>query len=267
KEASLRYRGVRVLVVDDKQMNQFVAAEQLGLFGCNVDQALNGQEAVDAVLKNDYAVVFMDCQMPVMDGYTATRIIRERESPDKRNTIIALTAHALEGERERVVSVGMDDYLTKPLRPQTLQRALQRWIKADASTEDDTEPEALPAPEPPSNKPSLQAPDFSDCSTPLLLLFLEQVPMQLEQLDGAIAVRELDEARAYAHKLKGSLLTVGADELANVAQTAQFAAERSELESLDAQIAKLIDGFWKLERGVKKELATRGGARKAGAHG
>jgi signal transduction histidine kinase/DNA-binding response OmpR family regulator len=243
------YRGQRVLVVDDNQMNQFVAAEQLALFGCDIDQAFDGQQAVEAILRGDYALVFMDCQMPVMDGYTATRLVREREQ-GKHTVIVALTAHALEGERDRVIAAGMDDYLTKPLRPQALQKALERWLEGTAVSE-------LPAPE--------HQPDgLSDSSSALLQLFLEQVPMQLEQLDAAVALGERDEARALAHKLKGSLLTVGADALATIAQAIQHAVERGEHERAEAELAQLVQGVIELDKRVRGELARR--ARKE-AHG
>jgi signal transduction histidine kinase/CheY-like chemotaxis protein/HPt (histidine-containing phosphotransfer) domain-containing protein len=256
--AARNYRGKRVLVVDDNHMNQFVAAEQLAVFGCSVDQALDGQQALDALAKNDYAVVFMDCQMPVMDGYTATRLIREREGASKHSVIIALTAHALEGERERVIAAGMDDYLTKPLRPQALQQALGRWIESVA-----------PGPESAAPGASSVANDagLADCSPALLQLFLEQVPVQLEQLDGAIALGEFEDARAYAHKLKGSLLTVGAESLANLAQAVQHAVEQGVTAETETQLSQLIAGVVELEKTVRRELGMRGRARGAGGHG
>ncbi|MET0287162.1 MAG: ATP-binding protein [Polyangiales bacterium] len=243
------YRGQRVLVVDDNQMNQFVAAEQLALFGCDIDQAFDGQQAVEAILRGDYALVFMDCQMPVMDGYTATRIVREREQ-GKHTVIVALTAHALEGERDRVISAGMDDYLTKPLRPQALQKALERWLEGTVVGD---------APEPERADDGL-----GDSSSALLQLFLEQVPMQLEQLDAAVALSEREEARALAHKLKGSLLTVGADAQAALAQAIQHAVEQNENEQAEAKLTQLVQGVIELEKRVRGELAQR--ARKE-AHG
>ncbi len=248
------YRGKRVLVVDDNQMNQFVAAEQLALYGCDVEQAFDGQQAVDKIAQGEYALVFMDCQMPVMDGYTATRIVREREQPGKHLTIIALTAHALDGERERVTNAGMDDYLTKPLRPQALQRALERWLEG---TPVDSEPGAV----------ATQHEDgLGESSTPLLRLFLDQVPMQVEQLDAAVAVGELEQARGLAHKLKGSLLTVGAQLLGELSESIQHALEKNEIEEAEAQLVQLVQGVVELEKRVRDELSSRARANK-GAHG
>ncbi|GAC1653021.1 MAG: hypothetical protein NVS4B8_28340 [Herpetosiphon sp.] len=93
-----------------------------------MDVAANGVAAVAAVIKNDYAAVLMDCQMPVMDGYTATRAIRLQEGKDCHTLIIALTANALQSDRERCLAAGMDDYLSKPVRTAELHALLDRWL-------------------------------------------------------------------------------------------------------------------------------------------
>ena len=119
--------GCRVLVVEDNEINQFAAMRLLRSFGLVVDVAANGREAITMTGRTEYSAVFMDCQMPDVDGYTATRVIRRREEQTGRHTpIIALTAHALEGDREKCLSAGMDDYLSKPLRRQTIQDVLGR---------------------------------------------------------------------------------------------------------------------------------------------
>jgi len=93
-----------------------------------VDVAENGQEALNAAMAHSYGLIFMDCQMPVMEGYEATRRIREREVGRRRTPIIALTAHAMVGDREKCLDCGMDDYLTKPLRPQALEGVLRKYL-------------------------------------------------------------------------------------------------------------------------------------------
>ena len=119
--------GCRVLVVEDNEINQFAALRLLRSFGLVVDVAANGREAITMTGRTEYSAVFMDCQMPDVDGYTATRVIRRREEQTGRHTpIIALTAHALDGDREKCMSAGMDDYLSKPLRRQTIQDVLGR---------------------------------------------------------------------------------------------------------------------------------------------
>jgi CheY-like chemotaxis protein len=123
----LTSRG-RVLVVEDNPVNQKVAVLILEKLGYRPDVAADGAEAVAAVQAVPYDLILMDCQMPGIDGYEATSQIRRAEGPRKRTPIIAMTAGAMEGDRERCLAAGMDDYLPKPVRPDDLGVALERWI-------------------------------------------------------------------------------------------------------------------------------------------
>jgi signal transduction histidine kinase len=118
----------RVLVAEDNPVNQLVAVEMLKRLGCRADVVGNGHEAVAALQRQPYDLVFMDCQMPEMDGYAASRAIRSVEPEGRRVPIIALTASALKGEREKCMAAGMDDYLPKPIRMSDLAAAVERWL-------------------------------------------------------------------------------------------------------------------------------------------
>ncbi len=120
----------RILVVEDKQINQKVAEKFLMKLGCSADMAENGREALNKLQTAKYDLVLMDCQMPVMDGYEATRIIRATDGNviNPAIPIVAMTAHALEGDREKCIAAGMDDYIAKPIVLKKLKEILDRWI-------------------------------------------------------------------------------------------------------------------------------------------
>ena len=134
------FPGIRILLADDNALNQKVAMAMLKILGCQVEVVSTGQEAVDAHAVSSFDIVLMDCQMPVLDGYEATRLIREKEAQEatglsqrrqesRRTPIIALTAHAMVGARERCLSAGMDDYLTKPFNLNRLSAMLKHRLQ------------------------------------------------------------------------------------------------------------------------------------------
>ncbi|MDD3287745.1 MAG: response regulator [Alphaproteobacteria bacterium] len=124
------FDGIHVLIVEDMPINLMLMTKILGGFGCSIDVASNGAEAVEMLRKFNYDVVFMDCQMPEMDGFEATHQVRQFEKTKNKHTIIiALTADAMAGDRERCLSAGMDDYLYKPFKPEQLAKMLRKWKK------------------------------------------------------------------------------------------------------------------------------------------
>ncbi|WP_437907765.1 response regulator [Sorangium sp. So ce327] len=242
-----------VLVVDDNEINRYVAMEQVEQLGLRVETACNGQEALECVKRKRYVAVLMDCQMPVMDGYTATQEIRAWERSRNRHTvIIALTAHALVGERDRVLAAGMDDYLAKPVRPQSLQKTLWRHV-------------VLSRDEPPSSR-SPSAPELEAARAPvldpevprsrkLIELVLKNVPAQLDGLEAVIRSAVAAEIKANAHKLKGSMLSIGAARVAELAEKMQLAAGQGELPQA-GDITRLRDEFDSVSAALKEELAA-----------
>ena len=119
--------SIRALVVEDNVVNQKVAVQMLERLGLRVDVAGNGREAVELLKMLLYDVVFMDCQMPEMNGYEAAAEFRRREGPDRRVAIIAMTAEVMVGCRERCVEAGMDDFIAKPIKLEDLIGALRKW--------------------------------------------------------------------------------------------------------------------------------------------
>jgi PAS domain S-box-containing protein len=130
--SATRYNRVpQVLIVEDNPSNQLVATAMLQSIGCRTDVAANGKDAVAMVGQFSYDIVFMDCHMPVMDGFEATAEIRRLEGEKRQTIIIALTANAIKGSSEKCLAVGMDDYLSKPIRSHELQKMLERWMTSD----------------------------------------------------------------------------------------------------------------------------------------
>ena len=123
---------VRVLLAEDNLVNQKVALVMLRKLGIEADVVGTGVEALDALVGVAYDLVLMDCQMPEMDGFDATRRIRERERGSRRLPVVAMTANAMMGDRERCIEAGMDDHIPKPVRVEALHRALFRWLPAGA---------------------------------------------------------------------------------------------------------------------------------------
>jgi len=120
---------LRILVVDDNIVNQQVAADLLEAMGCRPDIAWNGEKALEMAMIRNYDIIFMDCQMPVMDGYESTRRIHQAAGVDQQGVIIAMTAHAIDGDREACFAAGMDDYIAKPIRFEDLRLMIEKWRK------------------------------------------------------------------------------------------------------------------------------------------
>ena len=233
--APMKHLGRVILIVDDSEINRFVASEHVIRAGYDVVTASNGVEAVEKVKTQHFAAVLMDCQMPVLDGYSAAAQIRSWEGGQSRVPIIALTAHAMPGEKEKVLAAGMDDYLTKPLRPNVLERALEAHVKDEARLP--RESEAAPPVAPVELDPEVPR------SSKLVRLFIDRMSTQLDALDVAVAARDRDALGQLAHKVKGGCLSVGALRMAEVAAHIEEEAARAEPESLHAQALVLRRHF------------------------
>ena len=239
--------GLRVLVVDDNSVNQKVAARMLAKLGCRVTVAGNGREAVDMVQRLPHSVVFMDCMMPEMDGYEATAAIRGLAGPVARTPIIAMTANAMQGDRERCLSAGMDDYLSKPIQLEQLRAILRQWTTptpADAAPSR-TSPPASPGRTPPVDSVvldefrQLQEDDAPDVVIEFIDLFLADLPERRTAIASACVAREAEALRNAAHALKGSAAYIGAHALAAICETIEGGARSGDMTSAVLQAGPL----------------------------
>jgi len=212
--------GPRVLLVEDNPVNREVAVGMLEALGCRTDAADNGWRAIEAMNDRVYDAVLMDCQMPVMDGLSATAEIRRRESSvgHARVPIIALTANAMEGDRERCLAAGMDDFLSKPFTQQQLAALLQRWMSLCTLRE----PERRESSRPPlidvgvlRNIAALPRPGLLDS---LIDLYLEHSPLLLAAVESAAAAMQASALAEAVHTLKSSTANLGGMRLAQAAK-------------------------------------------------
>ena len=213
--------GSRVLVVDDHAVNRQVLLHQLGMLGLNVDAAADGAEALALWQPGRYAAVLADIHMPGMDGYSLTAAIRAREAElaAPRTPIVAVTANAMRGEKERCLEAGMSDYLAKPVTMARLRAKLQRWMSL------------VP---PDAGEMSGLAIDYASLRiwmgedeaavSALLTSFLDSALEAQREIEAALARSDLPTLIAVGHKLSGASLGVGARELAEAAARLQEAA-------------------------------------------
>jgi two-component system, sensor histidine kinase and response regulator len=196
----------RILVAEDNPVNQKVLLRQLGKMGYSADAVGNGIEVLQALARIDYDVVLMDCQMPEMDGYAACRQLRARENGGNHVPVIALTAHAMEGDREKCLAAGMDDYISKPVDVEELKRKLAHWLARKSS-----QGSAASAMDDPVDMKTLRrvSDDDPEFMQELVELYLHETEIQLEALARAIAAGTVHEIERIAHTLAGASITSG----------------------------------------------------------
>jgi signal transduction histidine kinase/CheY-like chemotaxis protein/HPt (histidine-containing phosphotransfer) domain-containing protein len=206
-----------VLVAEDSPVNQLLAVRLLDQLGFRADVVGDGREAVTAASAADYAAVLMDCQMPELDGYEATAEIRRREGDAAHLPIIAMTANSMAEDRERCLAAGMDDYVSKPIRPHLLAEALQRHIEpADTAAQRRAPRKIAGELIDPATLIELRE-LHGDGLRELLELYLDDVASQMPRLTAAIEQGQTDSVALTAHRLKGSSLAVGAQLVSAIA--------------------------------------------------
>jgi CheY-like chemotaxis protein/HPt (histidine-containing phosphotransfer) domain-containing protein len=230
--------GLNVLLAEDNPVNQEVARVMLAWLGCRTCVAGDGAEAIAALREEAFDVVLMDCQMPDVDGFEASRRIRRMEAESvprgaaaPRVPIIALTANAMRGDREVCLAAGMDDYMTKPFARETLRAMLERWTRRTSSNAPNAPnaPSAPPAGESPTEvginpKPlqTLRQLGRQDFIPRLIRLFIDTAPGELVKLKLAVERADSVGAIAIAHQLKSSSAALGLTTISEAAKTLEM---------------------------------------------
>ncbi len=294
-----------VLLAEDNPVNQVVGQTMLESLGCEVEVVSNGLKAVEAVSQNSYDLVFMDCQMPEMDGYEATKIIREKKKvllPEGKSSmltqetdtvtisripIIALTAHALQGDREKCLSAGMDDYIAKPFGKDRLREVLKKWLdgkkdykeKAVSSSVGKGMPcEPLQAnkqllldsdtPSEQSQSPSIidqkaldniraLQEEGEDLLNKIITIFLNDAPERLKELREAVNSRDAPSVNRSAHTLKSSCAHLGALKLSSLFKEMEAMGRTNSLEHASELLSQVESEFVEVEAALRSELVKR----------
>jgi PAS domain S-box-containing protein len=257
-----RRRNIRILLAEDNPTNRQVALGMLANLGFKADTAADGREVLQALKTARYDIVLMDVQMPEMDGFEATRAIRSGKTGvfNPRIPIIAMTAHAMKGDRELCLEAGIDDYISKPIAPQALAAALEKWI--------DKTPErrsGSPAPggkiPPPASRPVFDRPALLDrlmgdavLAKDILAIFLEDIPKQLQLLKELVDRGAAESAGSQAHAIKGAAANVGGMAFSAVAGDMEKAGKAGRLDEVAALLPELKRQFDLLQ--ARMESAT-----------
>jgi signal transduction histidine kinase/CheY-like chemotaxis protein/HPt (histidine-containing phosphotransfer) domain-containing protein len=264
--------NARILLAEDNPVNQNVAQYMLQGFGCTVDIAGTGQEALQAVFKERYDLVLMDCMMPVMDGYAATAEIRKRQKDGLLPSfpIIALTANAIEGDREKCLIAGMDDYLAKPFNAKTLLRVIKSWLK--------TIPELEVEPEIKSELPSSPKESASNAESPvsfsaleairvldaengdeflssIIEMYLSNTVTLLESLEKAWLTGDIDTIRSISHMLKSTSSQVGAQGLSEICLSVETAARNQQYDESGKSLANIKAAYNEVQKSLESYLS------------
>jgi PAS domain S-box-containing protein len=240
-----------ILLVEDHPVNQLVAARMLEKRGFRVDIAGNGLVALEKFASRRYDLIFMDCQMPELDGYQTTGRIRELEGDGPRTPIIAMTAHALKGDRERCLAAGMDDYLMKPVRPADLDHVLGRVPGGE------TGPVAAAVAavfDPAALEPLTDGGD-EELLTSLVDMFVEQGRGQLVALTGAMEAGDGEGVGRIAHSLKGSAAVLGGARLAECCEQMCRAAAGGRMGEVDNLYREVEEAFGLTVEALSRFLA------------
>ena len=251
-----------VLVLDDTSTNRDLATRQLGRFGLRCETAEHGLEGLTMSKEKDYALIFVDGSMPVMDGIEFARAFREREAAEgrRRTPLIAMTAHAIAGDSERFIAAGMDDYLAKPVTLEKLRAKVMRWLKVEAGA-------APAAPPPAASVPTtsraidrealneLLGEDNAEMRAGLLSVFVSDSPKALLRINRALEADDRDELARAAHAAKSAAGSSGARTLTTMLKDLEMQARNAPVDVLNEQLGRITAEFARAQADARDLIA------------
>jgi two-component system, sensor histidine kinase and response regulator len=245
----------RVLVAEDNPVNQKVAVRMLERLGYLADVARDGQEALEALSDTSYEAVLMDVQMPRMDGYEATAEIRRIEAAGEgtRVPVIAMTANAMQGDREKAIEAGMDDYVSKPVKAEDLGAVLERWVSeapADAAYQEEAPLDDGVL----AGLRELQGDDETDIVAELAGMFLDDARSGIQALEEAVDEGDAPAVSRVAHTLKGSSGNIGARRMSNLCAQLEDAGASGDFDRSPELLDRLREEFGRVERALGAEV-------------
>lgn len=269
-EVAKTNKSLHILLVEDNPINQDLAFRRLKKLGHTVALAENGHKAVEMVQQEAFDCILMDIQMPGMDGYEATRVIRSHEAASRlpRQYIIAMTAHAMKGDRELCIDAGMDNYIPKPFRVEVLKQVLEDASLAHpecCSASDDFEFNHSKAQSSASSEPSepsafklrLQAMEDEDREDVIATapIFLNSLPKDMEKLKAAVKAKSFKDCFFVAHSLKGVAGIFACENCMNLAENLEVTCRAEDIDQLEGDAAALLDAVQTLASEIESCLA------------
>lgn len=280
------YTGSQILLAEDNPVNQLVATEMLKAYGCEVTPAGNGFEVMQLAKKRSFDLIFMDCQMPEMDGFEATKNVRsyENETMAEKTPIIAFTASAMIGDKERCLAAGMDDYLTKPITHEDMGKALLKWLSHKLEKN---------SPRPVTNKTSHAGHEYNTTEIELgafieeasgnskipevwnrddvltriggkeesllrlIKMFVGDMPRRIEELQHRLNERQMNEVTAQTHTIKGMVGNIGAKNLHQLATKLEESIKNFDENKMQTLWAEFLEQYQVLNQRLQQELDAR----------
>jgi signal transduction histidine kinase/CheY-like chemotaxis protein len=262
--AEVRASRGHVLLAEDYPVNQMVAIRMLERSGYRVDAVNNGREAVEALSRAPYVAILMDVQMPEMDGYEATAEIRRREESGRHTPIIAMTADAMQGDRERALAAGMDDYIAKPVQREELDTMLERWIPEQEPSTQRSDGDARASAGTPAlvlsvleSRRGPQDGGEPDKLARIVGLFIDDVPLRLGELRQAVESGEAQKVEETAHMLKGGSGYMGATHMAEICAMIQGLGTSGELSRAPELLDALEAEFERIRPALEAAVTTK----------